>query len=113
MIPRAVRLSLNVALGTAGLAAESTKTLAGDRALEISPRSMRRLLLTFDTSIQGQIPEILGDTHAERVDTLETLLRDASDEDMQSLLEALQEALGRRWTRRRRDRGPAPLTSAP
>jgi hypothetical protein len=78
----------------------------------IPPRSLRRLLLHFDDSIQGRIPEILGDDREERVQTLVRLLDATTTQDMDELLEALQEALarlaeddGRRRIRRLRREG--------
>jgi hypothetical protein len=79
----------------AGAVVDSVRFVAGDDVVEIRPRAFRHLLLTFDDSIQGNIPAILGDDEEERVDTLVTLLRGTSDDDMRELLAALQVALER------------------
>jgi hypothetical protein len=79
----------------AGAVVDSVRVFTGDDVVEIGPRAFRHLLLTFDDSIQGNIPAILGDDKEERVDTLVTLLRGTSDDDMRELLAALQVAVGR------------------
>ena len=68
-----------------------------------NPSQFRRLLLTFEETIQGHIPAILGDDEEERVDTLVRLLRGTSEEDLNTLLESLQTALARLDRERRRE----------
>ena len=86
-------------------------SVAGDDIIEIRPRAFRSLLLTFDDSIQGNIPAILGDDEDERVDTLVRLLRGTSEKDLQQLLTALQLAWENSPTNGDGDRGmwPWPL----
>jgi hypothetical protein len=74
---------------------------------DISPRQFRRLLLIFEDSIQGNIPEILGDDEEERVDTLVRLLRGTSEQDLSTLIGDLQTALTRLDRERRRAVSPA------
>jgi hypothetical protein len=62
---------------------------------DIPPRPLRRALLTFRSSIQGRIPEILGDDEEERVETLAVLLDGTSEEELNMLLSAAAEALSR------------------
>jgi hypothetical protein len=74
---------------------DAGRLVGGDDLFELRPRQIRRLLLTFEDSIQGRIPEILGDDEEERVETLMHLLRGTSDEDLAMLLGSLQVALRR------------------
>lgn len=105
-----LRLIRSFALAGAELAVDVGRTAGADDLFDIEPHQFRRLLLTFDETIQGQIPEILGDTEEERVDTLVRLLRGTSEDDLNKLLESLQVALRRldrergRDDRRREDR---------
>ena len=80
--------------GEAMLDATSLVVDPGD-CMTISPRSFRRLFLTFEESIQGKIPEILGEDEGERLETLVRLLRGTSPEDMNKLLSSFQGALVR------------------
>lgn len=64
----------------------------------------------FQSSVQGRIPEILGDDPEERVETRVALLDGTSEDDCNALLDAGFEALRRleddkRWHRRRGGRG--------
>jgi hypothetical protein len=97
-----LRLLRAFALAGAELAADVGRAVGADELFDIEPRQLRRLLLSFDETIQGRIPEILGDTEEERVDTLVRLLRGTSEEDMNTLLESLQIALHRLERERRR-----------
>ena len=63
--------------------------------VKIPPRALRQGLLTFQSSIQGRIPEILGDDEDERIDTLVALLADTSEEDLNAVISAAVEALNR------------------
>lgn len=89
-----VRLATWVTL----FAAESVLDLA-ERAwnpagnIEVDPAFLRRVLLTFETSIQGRIPEILGDNADQRVETVVRLLRGSSEHDLNELIDVLQQAL--------------------
>src|SRR5258706_9680330 len=78
-----------------GLPAAPGRLVGADDLFDIRPRQFRRLLLTFEDSIQGHIPEILGDDEEERVDTLVRLLRGTSEEDLSTLIGDLQTALVR------------------
>jgi hypothetical protein len=93
MLGEGMRFASSLALTTTELVADSAKAVFGDDLIEIRPRQFRRLLLTFEDSIHGQIPEILGDDEAERIDTLVSLLRGTSQQDMTKLIGALQQAL--------------------
>lgn len=112
MLREGMRLASSVALLGAGAMADSVRVIAGDDAVEIRPRALRHLLLSFDDSIQGNIPAILGDDSDERVDTLVTLLRGTTDDDLRELLAALGAARDRlareriRARDRNRDRRP-------
>jgi hypothetical protein len=89
-----IRLATSVTLFTA----ESVLDLA-ERAwnpagsIEVDPAFLRRVLLTFETSIQGRIPEILGDDEDQRVETVVRLLRGSSEHDLNELIDVLQQAL--------------------
>ena len=63
--------------------------------VEIRPRALRQALLVFQSSVQGRIPEILGDDPEERVETLVALLDGTSEDDLNKLLTAAFEALRR------------------
>jgi hypothetical protein len=63
--------------------------------VEIPPRALREALLVFQSSVQGRIPEILGDDSEERVETLVALLEGTSEDDLNTLLNAAFEALRR------------------
>ena len=89
-----LRFASSMTLFGAGAMVDSVRAIAGDDIVEIRPRAFRSLLLTFEDSIQGNIPAILGDDEDEQVDTLVRLLRGTSDDDLHQLLTALQEALG-------------------
>ncbi len=113
-----MRLVSSMALASGELVVDSARVVLGDDVIEIRPRQFRRLLLTFEDSIHGRIPEILGDDEEERIDTLVSLLRGTSQQDMTELIRALQEALVRLddeerraatgiASRRRRPRRPA------
>jgi hypothetical protein len=104
-----LRLLRSLTLASVELAVDVGRPLGADEVFDVEPRQLRRLLLSFDGSIQGRIPEILGRTEDERVDTLVRLLRGTSEEDMNVLLESFQVALRRldrerRRAERRRDR---------
>ena len=88
----------------AELAVDVGRAVGADELFDIEPHQFRRLLLTFEEVIQGQIPEILGEDEEERVDTLVRLLRGTSEEDLNLLLESLQIALGQLDRERRRDK---------
>ena len=69
--------------------------------VEIPPRSVRQLLFTFRWSIQGRIPEILGENKKERIETLVVLLDGTSEDELNTILEAASEALRRLEAQRR------------
>ena len=98
-----LRLFRSFALAGAELAVDFGRLAGADDLFDVEPRQFRRLLLTFEETIQGQIPEILGDDEEERVDTLVRLLRGTSAEDLNALLESLQIALARLDRERRRE----------
>ncbi|HEV7689095.1 MAG TPA: hypothetical protein VGQ80_21130 [Acidimicrobiia bacterium] len=105
-------------MGMAGveLAVDAGRLVGADDLFDLRPRQFRRLLLTFEESIQGKIPEILGDDEEERVDTLVRLLRGTSEEDLSTLIGDLQTALTRldrerRRTARRTERARLPRAS--
>ena len=103
MLGPGLRLFRSFALAGAELAVDLGRVVGADELFDVEPRQFRRLLLTFEEVIQGQIPEILGDDDEERVETLTRLLRGTSAEDLNSMLEALQKALVRLDRERRRD----------
>jgi len=103
MIGPGLRLLRSFALAGAERRWRVGRAVGADDLFDIEPHQFRRLLLTFEDTIQGQIPEILGDTEEERVDTLVRLLRGTSEEDLNTMLEALQIALRRLDRERRRD----------
>ena len=108
-----MRFVSSLALATTELVADSARVVGGDDFIEIRPRQFRSLLLTFEDSIQGQIPEILGGDEDERIDTLVSLLRGTSQQDLTKLISALQQALIRLDEEERRAaRRPAPETRA-
>jgi hypothetical protein len=98
-----LRLLRSFALAGAEMAVDVGRLAGADELFDVQPHQFRRLLLTFEETIQGQIPEILGDDETERVDTLVRLLRGTSEEDLNALLESLQKALVRLDRERRRD----------
>ena len=100
-------LRLAASFGTLGVEAafDSLRTLADPRDLLTSVR-IRRLLLTLQDSIQGRIPEILGDTEEEQVDTLVTLLEGTDDEQLDELMHVFQLALAYRADVREVDTRP-------
>lgn len=91
------------ALAGAELAVETGRLVGADDLFDVEPHQFRRLLLTFEETIQGQIPAILGDDEEERVDTLVRLLHGTSEEDLNVLLHSLQAALRRLERERHRD----------
>jgi hypothetical protein len=103
MLGPGLRLFRSFALAGAELAVDVGRVVGADDLFDVEPHQFRRLLLTFEETIQGQIPEILGDTEEERVDTLVRLLRGTSEEDLNTLLESLQVALAHLDRERRRD----------
>jgi hypothetical protein len=103
MLGPGLRLFRAFALTGAELAVDVGRAVGADELFDVEPHQFRRLLLTFEETIQGQIPEILGDTEEERADTLVRLLRGTSEEDLNTLLESLQVALRRLDRERRRD----------
>jgi hypothetical protein len=64
-------------------------------SVDIPARPLREVLLAFRSSIQGRIPEILGDDEEERIETLVVLLDGTSEDDLKTLLQAAAEALSR------------------
>lgn len=103
MLGAGLRLFTSLALVGAEVAVDAGRAVGLDDLFDIRPRQFRRLLLSFEDSIQGQIPEILGDDEEERVDTLVRLLRGTSEEDLNTMLESLQIALRRLDRERRRE----------
>jgi hypothetical protein len=103
MLGPGLRLLRSFALAGTELAVEVGRLAGADELFDVEPHQFRRLLLTFEDTIQGQIPEILGDDEEERVDTLVRLLRGTSVEDLNTLLESLQKALVRLDRERRRE----------
>ena len=70
MLGPGLRLFRSFALAGAELAVDAGRLVGADELFAIEPHQFRRLLLTFEETIQGQIPAILGDDDEERVDTL-------------------------------------------
>jgi len=106
-----VRTNLGIGTAFVELAGQATADLVGLAVVprgivDIPPRPLRRVLLTFRSSIQGRIPEILGDDEEERIETLVALLDGTSEEELNMLLAAAAEALSRLEgdTRARRSR---------
>jgi hypothetical protein len=95
MFSAGIRLGSSLALAAGEIAFDSARAICGDDVVDIRPRQFRRLLLTFEDSIHGRIPEILGDDESERIDTLVSLLRGTSEQDLSKLISALQQALRR------------------
>ena len=104
MFDPGLRLFRSFALAGAELAVEVGRLAGADELFDVDPDQFRRLLLTFEDTIQGQIPAILGDDEEQRVDTLVRLLRGTSAEDLNTLLQSLQIALARLDRERRRER---------
>jgi hypothetical protein len=91
---------------TVGLGVEAVEVVTG-RSPEISPRVLRRLLLSLEDSFEdGRALRVFGETHEERVDTLSRLLRGADQSDFNDLVLAIQEAFARNAAdeAKRRDR---------
>ena len=88
MVTSMAMVGVDVAVGSA-------RVVGAAELADVTPRQIRHLLLTFDHSIQGQIPRILGEDEQERVDTLVQLLRGTSQDDIGVLMNAFQLALGR------------------
>ena len=109
-----VRTSLGVGAAFVQLAEEAAVDFVGLTVVpagivDIPPRPLRRALLTFRSSIQGRIPQILGDDEEQRIETLVALLDGTSEEELNVLLAAAAEALSRleadkRFRSSRRDR---------
>lgn len=95
MLGAGLRLVTVLALAGADVAVDAGRVVGLDDLVDIRPRQLRRLLLTFDHSIQGRIPDILGDDQDERVETLVRLLRGTSEADLSRLIGDLQRALVR------------------
>ena len=88
-----LRLVRSLALAGAEVAVDAGKAVGLDDLFDPRPQQFRRLLLTFEDSIQGRIPDILGDDEEERVDTLVRLLRGTSEQHLAVLIGDLQRAL--------------------
>jgi hypothetical protein len=102
MFGSGLRLVTAMAMTGVEVAVDAGRVVGADALFDIRPRQFRRLLLTFEDSIQGNIPEILGDDEEERVDTLVRLLRGTSEQDLSTLIGDLQTALTRLHDERRR-----------
>ena len=85
------------------VAVDAGRAVGLEDLFDIRPRQFRRLLLTFEDTIQGHIPEILGDDEEEQVETMMRLLRGTSEKDLSSLINALQTALTRLEAEKKRD----------
>jgi hypothetical protein len=102
MLDAGLRLVRSLAVLGAEVTVDAGRLIGADDLFDIRPRQFRRLLLTLDDSIQGRIPQILGDDEEERVETLVRLLRGTSEKDLSVLIGDLQEALIRLHHERRR-----------
>jgi hypothetical protein len=102
MFGSGLRFMTSMAMAGVEVAVDAGRLVGGDDLFDIRPRQFRRLLLTFEDSVRGRIPEILGDDEDERVDTLVRLLRDTSEKDLSTLIGDLQTALTRLDRERRR-----------
>jgi hypothetical protein len=102
MLGAGLRLVTSLALSGAEVAVDAGRVVLGDDFVDIRPRQFRRILLTFEDSIQGRIPEILGDDEEERVETLVRLLRGTSEKELTLLISDLQLALTRLYEEDRR-----------
>lgn len=102
MFRSGLRFMQSMAMAGVEVAVDAGRLVGADDLFDLHPRQFRRLLLSFEESIQGKIPEILGDDEEERVDTLVRLLRGSSEEDLSSLIGNLQTALTRLDRDRRR-----------
>jgi hypothetical protein len=102
MLSSGLRFMTSMAMAGVEVAVDAGRLVGADDLFDIRPRQFRRLLLTFEDSIQGKIPEILGDDEDERVDTLVRLLRGTSEKDLSTLIGDLQTALTRLDRERRR-----------
>jgi hypothetical protein len=95
-----VRTSLGIGAAFVESAGQAVVDLVGltvvtPGIVDIPPRPLRRVLIAFQSSIQGRIPEILGDDDEERIETLVALLDGTSEDDLNVLLAAAFEALRR------------------
>lgn len=95
MFGEGFRMASSVASLAAEAVVDSARVVCGDHMVDVPPRTVRSVLLTFEDSIQGRIPEILGDDEDERIDTVVSLLRGSSEEDLSELIGVLQLALTR------------------
>jgi len=102
MFGSGLRFVTSVAMAGVELAVDAGRLVGADDLFDIRPDQFRRLLLTFEESIQGKIPAILGDDEEERVETLVRLLRGTSEKDLSTLIGDLQTALVRLDRERRR-----------
>ncbi|HVW34757.1 MAG TPA: hypothetical protein VHL53_19650 [Acidimicrobiia bacterium] len=98
-----LRFITSVAMAGVEVAVDAGRAVGLEDLFDIRPRQFRRLLLTFEETIQGNIPAILGDDEEERIDTMVRLLRGTSEKDLTQLIGALQEALNRLEAEKRRD----------
>jgi hypothetical protein len=92
---RRVRLVSSLAVLGAEVTMDAGRLIGVDDLCDVRPRQFRRLLLALEESIQGRIPEILGDDAEERVETLVRLLLGTSEKDLTVLVGDLQVALTR------------------
>lgn len=109
MVGSSLRLGLAVVDLTGRTAADLVGSAIVPRQVVIPPRLLRHGLLTFQSSIHGRIPEILGNDEEERVEALVALLDGTSEDDLNALISAAVEALSRledRDVRRGRTRRP-------
>jgi hypothetical protein len=101
MLGSGLRLMTSMAMAGVEMAVDAGRLVGADELFDLQPGQFRRLLLTFEGSIQGKIPAILGDDEEERVDTLVRLLRGTSERDLSVLIGDLQTALTRLEDERR------------
>ena len=95
-----MRTNLRIGAAFVELAGQTAVDVIGmavvPRAIvDIPPRPLRQALLALRPSMQGRIPEILGDDEEERIETLMALLDGSSEDDLNALLAAAVEALSR------------------
>ena len=95
MLDLGLRLMTSLGLSSAEVMVDAGRAFAGDDGFDVRPHQFRRLLLSFEESIQGRIPDILGEDEEERVDTLVRLLRGTSERDLHELIGSLSLALER------------------
>jgi hypothetical protein len=93
MLGSGLRLMTSMAMAGVEVAVDAGRLVGADDLFDLRPRQIRRLLLSFEDSIHGNIPEILGEDEEERVDTLVRLLRGTSEKDLSTLIGDLQTAL--------------------